>query len=80
MVTFSKEKRLVEAGADDGSIRAMHDIWIYWYLAGFFPRLHKGMTQVSQLLKIDWRMAWRKAVAMFDTMPKPKPKSPASVS
>jgi hypothetical protein len=80
MITYSKDKGLVEAGGDDGAIRTMHDIWFYMYIAGYFPLLHSIMVRVSAWLKIEWRMVFRKAVARFDEKPRPKPKSPFVVS
>jgi hypothetical protein len=80
MMTYSKEKGLVEAGVDDGAIRAVHDIWFYMYIAGYFPLLHKAMVQTSEWLNIEWRMIWRRAIARSDQTPRPKPKNPFSVS
>ncbi|KAE9368510.1 cytochrome P450 [Stipitochalara longipes BDJ] len=76
MITYSKEKGLVEAGKDDGVIRAIHDMWFYMIFAGYFPLLHLVIVRVSQRLKLEWQMIFRKAVARFDQTPKPKPKAP----
>jgi hypothetical protein len=80
MITYSKEKRLVEAGQDDGVIRAIHDMWFYIIMAGYFPLLHLIIVQVSQWLKLEWQMMFRKAVARFDRTVKVKPKQPFAVS
>ncbi|PMD38159.1 cytochrome P450 [Hyaloscypha variabilis F] len=76
MITYSKEKRLVEAGQDDGVIRAIHDMWFYIIMAGYFPLLHLVIVRVSQWLKLEWQMMFRKAVARFDRTAKVKPKQP----
>jgi hypothetical protein len=65
MVTFSKEKGLVEAGGDDGSIRGVHDIWFYIYIAGYFPLVHTTIIRVSHLLRVNWGNTWRKALALL---------------
>jgi hypothetical protein len=80
MITYSKEKRLVEAGQDDGVIRAIHDMWFYIIMAGYFPFLHLVIVRVSQWLKLEWQMMFRKAVARFDRTAKVKPKQPFAVS
>jgi hypothetical protein len=82
MITYSKEKGLVEAGEDDGSVRGVHDIWFYIYIARYFPLVHATIIRVCHLLKVNWRNFWRNALARFsrDKTPRPKPKSPFDVS
>lgn len=54
MITWSREKGLVEAGKDDGSIRALHDLWHYIYIIGYFPTLHRVVTWCATTLASDW--------------------------
>ena len=79
MITYSKEKGLVEAGQDDGVIRAIHDLWFYIIMAGYFPLVHLFVVRVSQRLKLEWQMVFRKIVAKFDQTSKTKPKPPFAV-
>ena len=40
-LTFSKAKRIVEVGEDDGSVSGVHNAWLYIHLVGFFPWVHR---------------------------------------
>jgi hypothetical protein len=62
------------------AIRAIHDMWFYIIMAGYFPLLHLVIVRVSQWLKLEWQMMFRKAVARFDRTAKVKPKQPFAVS
>ena len=80
MMTYSKEKGLVEAGQDDGVVRAIHDTWFYIMIAGYFPLLHLAVVRVSERLKLEWQMFFRNLVARFDKTSKTKPQRPFAVS
>ena len=72
MITFSKQKGLVEAGKDDGAIRRVHDMWFYMSIAGYFPLLHSVIVRVSRWLNIDLAKSFCKIQSRSDAQTKAK--------
>ena len=80
MMTFSKEKGLIELGHDDGSIRGTQDIWYYMHIMGHFLWLHRLHKIVLNLFKIDRSVFYRQLAARLGkNKSKPQPKHPFTV-